>query len=73
MWNPFRKVRLQPVLPNKTIKPAQHPKAGDAVYYQELATNKLRSQIATQQISMIHEQLASSALCSIRGGKTCPD
>ena len=69
MWNPFRRVDLTPVIPQTDIKPALGPETEDAVYAGELAMLKNRSLRATQQIAMIHEQLASRALHHMRGGK----
>lgn len=73
MWNPFRRVELKPIFPRKTIKPALGRETEDPAYSKELETLKLRSLAAQQQITMIHEQLASSALCHMRGGKICHD
>ena len=73
MWNPFRRVELKPIFPRKNIKPALGPETEDPAYNKELETLKRRSLVAQQQISMIHEQLASRALCHIRGGKICHD
>ena len=73
MWNPFRRIDLTPVIPRTNIKPALGPETEDADYRGELDKLKLRSLVATQQITMIHEQLASSALCHMRGGKICHD
>ena len=70
MWNPFRRVELKPVLPQKIIKPALGSETKDPAYSKELETLKLRSLIAKQHITMIHEQLASSALYYMRGGKS---
>ena len=72
MWNPFRRVRLEPVIPSKDVKPASGPETTDPVYMAEVERAKLRSLLARTQISMIHEQLAQSALCHIRGGNVCP-
>lgn len=73
MWNPFRRVDLKPVLPQSDTKPAIGQETEDADYRGELETLKLRSLLAKQQITMIHEQLASSALCHMRGGNICHD
>ena len=73
MWNPFRRVELKPVFPQKTTRPVLGPETEDPSYSKELETLKLRSLVAQKQITMIHEQLASSALCHIRGGKICHD
>lgn len=73
MWNPFRSVKLEPVLPATDTKPAQGPETTDPVYMAEVERAKLRSLLARTQISMIHETLATRALCHIRGGSTCPD
>ena len=62
MWNPFRNVKLEPVIPSKDVKPASGPETTDPVYMAELKRAKLRSLLARTQISMIHEQLAQSAL-----------
>ena len=73
MWNPFRRINLQPVIPKTDIKPALGPETEDTAYSKELETLKHRSLVAKQQIVMIHEQLASSALCHMRGKKICHD
>ena len=73
MWNPFHRVELKPIFPKKTTKPALGTETEDRAYSKELETLKLRSLVAKQQITMIHEQLASSALCHMRGGKICHD
>ena len=73
MWNPFRNVKLEPVIPSKNVKPASGPETTDPVYMAEVERAKLRSLLARTQISMIHETLATRALCHIRGGSTCPD
>lgn len=73
MWNPFRNVKLEPVIPSKDVKPASGPETTDPVYMAEVERAKLRSLLARTQISMIHETLATRALCHIRGGSTCPD
>ena len=73
MWNPFRNVKLEPVIPSKDVKPASGPETTDPVYMAEVERAKLRSLLARTQISMIHETLATKALCHIRGGSTCPD
>ena len=73
MWNPFRRIELKPVFPQKAIKPALGPETKDPAYNKELEMLKLRSLVAKQQITMIHEQLASSALRHARGRKICHD
>ena len=73
MWNPFRNVKLEPVIPSKDVKPSSGPETTDPVYMAEVERAKLRSLLARTQISMIHETLATRALCHIRGGSTCPD
>ena len=73
MWNPFRRVELKPIFPRKTIKPALGSETEDPAYSKDLETLKLRSLVAQKQITMIHEQLASSALCHMKGGKICHD
>ena len=73
MWNPFRSVKLKPVLPVTDVKPAVGPETEDPVYRAEVERAQLRSLLARTQISMIHETLATRALCHIRGGSTCPD
>lgn len=73
MWNPFRNVKLEPVIPSKDVKPASGPETTDPVYMAEVERAKLRSLLARTQISMIHETLAIRALCHIRGGSICPD
>ena len=71
MWNPFHRVELKPIFPKKTTKPALGTETEDRAYSKELETLKLRSLVAKQQITMIHEQLASNALRHIKGGKIC--
>lgn len=73
MWNPFRSVRLEPVLSATDTKPAADPETLDPVYKAEVERAQLRSLLARTQISMIHESLATRALCHIRGGSICPD
>ena len=73
MWNPFRSVKLQPVIPSSDVKPAPGPETTDPVYKAEVERAQLRSLLAKTQISMIHEALAERALCHIRGGSICPD
>lgn len=73
MWNPFRTVRLTPVIPSQDVKPALDEETTNDVYKAEVERAKLRSLLARTQISMIHEGLAARALCSIRGGSTCPE
>lgn len=73
MWNPFRSVKLSPVVPATDVKPAQGPETTDPVYKAEVDRAQMRSLLARTQISMIHETLATRALCNIRGGSICPD
>ena len=73
MWNPFRSVKLEPVLPSTDTKPAVGTETTDPVYKAEVERAQLRSLLARTQISMIHESLATQALCHIRGGSTCHD
>ena len=73
MWNPFHRVELKPIFPKKTTKPALGIETEDHAYSKELETLKLRSLVAKQQITMIHEQLASNALRHIRGVKIFHD
>ena len=73
MWNPFKIIKLKPVIPSKDVKPASGPETTDPVYMAEVENAQLRSLLARKQITMIHEQLAQSALCHIRGGNVCPD
>ena len=73
MWNPFRRVELKPIFPKKTTKPALGPETEDPTYSKELKMLKSRSLVAQQQITMIHEHLASSALRHVRGEKICHD
>lgn len=73
MWNPFRSVKLQPVLPSTDVKPAVGTETTDPVYKSEVERAQLRSLLARTQISMLHETLATKALCQIRGGSICPD
>ena len=73
MWNPFKIIKLKPVIPSKDVKPASGPETTDPVYMAEVERAQLRSLLARTQITMIHEQLAQSALCHIRGGNVCPD
>ena len=73
MWNPFKRVQLEPILPAENTQPASGPETTDPVYMAEVERAKLRSLLARTQISMIHETLATRALCHIRGGNICPD
>lgn len=73
MWNPFRSVKLQPVLPSTDVKPAVGTETTDPVYKAEVERAQLRSLLARTQISMLHETLVTKALCQIRGGSICPD
>lgn len=73
MWNPFRSVKLEAVLPSTDTKPAVGPETTDPVYKAEVERAQLRSLLARTQISMLHETLATRALCQIRGGSICPD
>lgn len=68
MWNPFRKVKMEPVLPSSDVKPAIGPETIDPVYKAEVEQAQLRSLLARTQISMIHERLAENALYQLRGG-----
>lgn len=70
---PISSCRAKPIFPRKTIKPALGSETEDSALQQGIETLKLRSLVAQKQITMIHEQLASSALCHIRGGKICHD
>jgi hypothetical protein len=70
MWNPFKSVKLVAITPLKNEVHITFPREAENEYRTELNTVKMRSRIATQQISSIHEQLALSALCSIRSGKS---
>ena len=69
MWNPFRKVRMEPVVPSNDVKPAIGPETTDPVYKAEVEQAQLRSLLARTQISMIHEHLAEKALYQLRGGR----
>lgn len=73
MWNPFRSVKLQPVVPSTNVEPASGPETTDPVYKAEVDRAKQRSLLARTQISIIHEALAERALSHIRGGNICPD
>ena len=73
MWNQFKIIKLKPVIPSKDVKPASGPETTDPVYMAEVERAQLRSLLARTQITMIHEQLAQSALCHIRGRNVCPD
>ena len=68
LWNPFRKVRMAPVVPSSDVKPAIGPETTDPVYMAEVEQAQLRSLLARTQISMIHESLAERALRQIQGG-----
>ena len=46
MWNPFKRVRLEPVIPSKDVKPASGPETTDPVYIAEVERAKLRSLLA---------------------------
>ena len=68
MWNPFRSVKLEPVVPAKEVKPAVGPETTDPAYVAEVERSKMRSLLARTQISMIHETLAERSLFHMRGG-----
>ena len=68
MWNPFRRVTLEPVIPAREVKPALGPETIDPAYVAEVDRAQLRSLLARTQITMIHETLATRALSQIRGG-----
>lgn len=72
MWNPFRSVKLEPVVPAKEVKPAVGPETTDPAYVAEVERSKMRSLLARTQISMIHETLAERSLCHMRDGNLCP-
>lgn len=72
MWNPFRSVKLEPVVPAKEVKPAVGPETTDPAYVAEVERSKMRSLLARTQISMIHETLAERSLCHMRGRNLCP-
>lgn len=71
MWNPFRSVKLEPVVPSQDVKPAVGPETTDPAYVAEVERSKLRSLLALTQISMIHETLAERSLHHMRGGNLC--
>ena len=68
IWNPFKRVKLKPVLP--TVATTDNP---DPVYQAEVERAQLRSLLARTQITMIHETLAARALCHYQGLNSCPD
>ena len=68
MWNPFRRVKLEPVVPSLQVEPAIGPEKTDPVYRNHVEHAQLRSLSARTQINMIHESLANNALMHIRGG-----
>ena len=72
MWNPFHRVKLEPVVPAKDVKPALGPETTDPAYVAEVERSKLRSLLALTQISMIHETLTERSLSHMRGGNLCP-
>lgn len=73
MWNPFKSVKLEPVLPNQDVKASIGRETLDPAYVAEVERSKLRSLLARTQISMIHETLAERSLIHMRGGSICPD
>ena len=73
MWNPFKIIKLKPVIPSKDVKPASGPETTDPVYMAEVERAELRGLLARTQSSLIRQQLAQSALCHIRGRNVCPD
>lgn len=68
MWNPFRSVKLEPVVPAHEVKAALGPEKTDPAYVAEVERSKMRSLLARTQISMIHETLAERSLSHMRGG-----
>lgn len=73
MWNPFRTVKLEAVIPSADTKPAVGTETTDPVYMADIERSRLRSLLARTQITMMHETLAAKALCQYRGGSACPD
>lgn len=68
MWNPFRSVKLEPVVPAQNVEAAIGPEKTDPAYVAEVERSKLRSLLARTQITMIHETLAERSLSHMRGG-----
>ena len=68
MWNPFRSVKLEPVVPAQEVKAALGPETTDPAYVAEVERSKMRSLLARTQITMIHETLAERSLFHMRGG-----
>lgn len=68
MWNPFRSVKLEPVVPSQEVKAAVGPETTDPAYVAEVERSKMRSLLARTQITMIHETLAERSLFHMRGG-----
>ena len=68
MWNPFRSVKLEPVVPSQEVKAAIGPEKTDPAYVAEVERSKMRSLLARTQITMIHETLAERSLFHMRGG-----
>lgn len=68
MWNPFRSVKLEPVIPSQDVKAAIGPETTDPAYVAEVERSKMRSLLARTQITMIHEMLAERSLFHMRGG-----
>lgn len=73
MWNPFRSVKLQPVIPSTDTQPAIGPETTDPAYVAEMERFKLRSLLARTQITMVHETLAERSLLHMRGRSICSD
>ena len=70
MWNPFRSVKLEPVVPAQEVKAAIGSETTDPAYVAEVERSKMRSLLARTQITMIHETLAERSLFHMRGGTT---
>ena len=68
MWNLFRSVKLEPVVPSQEVKAAIGPEMTDPAYVAEVERSKMRSLLARTQITMIHETLAERSLFHMRGG-----
>lgn len=73
MWNPFRRVKIDPIIPRTDIRPSEPNDLSDAEYRMELLQSQNKARLARQQLLKIYDQLATNAVSQIRGDETCPE
>lgn len=73
MWNPFRRIKIEPIIPKTDIKPSEPNDLSDAEYRMELLQSQTKTLLARQQLLKIYDQLATNAVSQLRGDEPCPD